>query len=122
MRVESALHGQALQVGVGDSFLDRRTFYAFIPAQHGGPFTLSGSTVRDMQFGGVAIPLSTLRYFSECKTPTWLIPAGQEPFSAPNTYYEEPHPAFSERFRQTFLNAYSKTASGPEFDTWTCKH
>jgi hypothetical protein len=119
---EAKYRGRMLAVGAGDNFTDLRTVYAFLPVLQGQPYVLNYASIRDLQFGGVALPQSTLQYFADCGTPVWLIPAGQDPFSALDTYYREPHPAFNDAFRNTFLSNYQRVASGPQYDTWVCKH
>lgn len=120
-QAEVRYRGQALEVGPGSDFTDPRTLYAALPVFRGEPYIVNSSAVRDLQFGGVELPQSTRDYFDDCKTPIWLIPAGQAPFSALNTYYTWPHPAFDEAFRKSFLLHYERVASGPQFDTWACK-
>lgn len=119
---EEKYRGRAIEVGVGSDFLDRRTLYAFIPVMQGQPYTINSSAIRDLQFGGAKLPIATLNYFERCGTAVWLIPAGQEPFTALNSYYAQPHMAFSEAFRSTFLRNYRRAETGSQFDTWVCKH
>jgi hypothetical protein len=118
---EIIYRGSALEVGVGNDFTDPRTLYVFIPVFDGQPYTLSSCAIRDLQLGGVELPQSTMDYFKQCKTPVWLIPSGQKPFTALDTYYSRPRPAFSDKFRSTFLNKYKRVSTGPQFDTWVCK-
>ncbi len=119
---ESKYQGRALEVGVGNSFTDARTMYAVLPVLQGQPHTINSSSIGDLQFGGAAMPGATLDSFRQCKTPVWLIPLGQEPFTALHTFFPEPHRAFDAAFRSTFVNSYQRVASGVQYDIWTCKH
>ena len=111
-----------MQVGIGDDFRDPRTFYAYAPTFDGQPYVISGGSVRDLQFGGVALPNSTVDYIRDCGTRVWLIPRGQQPFTAQNTYYAEEHRAFGDDFTSIFAANYRKTDSGPTYDVWICTH
>ena len=115
------LRGHTYQVGIGADFLDPRTRYAYIPTFEGQLYTVSGAAIRDLQFGGVAIPEATIRDLDFCKTESWLIPHGDEPFSAQNSYFETPHPAFDDSFRTAFRKNYHKVTTGVLYDTWSCK-
>ena len=119
-RFERSYPGKTLAVGIGVTFDDPRTRYAYVPVFHGQPYTISGAAIRDLQFGNIPIPVETVRYFEACGTAIWLIPKGQEPFSAGNSYYDRFHPAFEEEFRQAFRANYKLTESGKQFDVWTC--
>jgi hypothetical protein len=121
-RTEAKYRGENIAVGPGSDFTDPRTLYAYLPILRGQPYVINSSAIRDLQFGGVAIPQSTRDYFETCGTPVWLIPAGQTPFSALNTYYAQPHPAFDDTFRADFLRHYRRAESGSQFDVWVCKH
>lgn len=112
---------ETLAIGPGDDFRDPRTFYAYEPVFHGQPYLVSGAAVRDLQFGGVPIPESTVQMLQRCDTRVWLIPRGEIPFSAPNTYYETSHPAFDQNFRDSFFANYRLAESHAEYDVWTCK-
>ncbi len=119
-QAESTYKGQTIEVGIGNEFRDMRTRYGYLTTFDGQPYTISGAAIRDLQFGGVEIPESTVRYIDECRTQVWLMPSGGQPFSAANTYYETYHSGFDSSFRQAFLSHYRKTASGKLFDIWTC--
>lgn len=117
---ERARAGESMEVGVGSGFLDQRESYGYLTTFAGGPYTIAGAAIRDFQFGGIPIPPATLRYMAACGTHDWLIPKGEQPFSALNPYYDEPHPAFDDAFRQTFLEHYRKADAGRWYDLWTC--
>ncbi len=119
---EERYYGSTLQVGIGDDFRDARTFYGYEPVFHGQPYLISGASMRDIQFGGVNLPDKTLADLRRCGTRIWLIPAGQRPFTAPNTYYPDDHPAFGEGFTSTFAANYRKARSGAMYDVWICTH
>lgn len=119
-RDEASYKGRALEVGFGADFLDRRMEYVFVPPFDGEPYTFSATSVKDLQLGGVAMSPATLRYIETCGTQVWLIPKGDAPFTATNTYYDSYHPAFEEPFRRAFLAHYRKTGSGERFDIWSC--
>ena len=119
-QAESTYRGRTIEVGIGDEFRDMRTRYGFLTTFDGQSYTISGAAIRDLQFGGVDIPDSTIRYIEACGTQVWLIPSGRQPFSAANTYYDKYHSGFDEKFRQAFLSHYAKSASGKLFDVWTC--
>ena len=119
-QAESTYKGQTIEVGIGGEFRDMRTRYGYLTTFDGQPYTISGAAIRDLQFGGVKIPKSTIRYIEACATQVWLIPARGQPFSAANTYYEGYHYGFDEAFREAFSAHYRKSASGKLFDVWTC--
>ncbi len=121
LRAQNDHRGQTLEVGVGADFNDPRERYSYLTTFDGQPYTIAGAAIRDLQFGGVAIPLSTVRYVETCGTRNWLIPRGDVPFSAPNAYYDSIHPAFDTPFRNAFLGHYRKTGSGERFDLWSCR-
>ncbi|MBV8906236.1 MAG: hypothetical protein JOZ22_21575 [Acidobacteriia bacterium] len=118
--VKRTYPGRTLEIGIGRDFYDRRTRYSYVTTFDGQPYTLSGSAIRDLQFGGVGIPDATVRYIEDCQTQIWLIPKRQSPFTATNPYYSSYHPAFDERFRRAFLAHYNKIDSGELFDVWSC--
>ncbi len=118
---EARYGSSALQVGIGDDFRDARTFYSYAPVFSGAPYLTSGASVRDIQFGGVPLSVATVADVRNCVTAVWLIPRGQQPFSAQNTYYSTAHPAFDRAFRDAFASTYRRSSSGPFYDVWTCQ-
>ncbi len=117
---EDLFRGRTLEVGPGKDFEDPRTRYAYLPVFRGQPYTIAGAAIRDLQMGGAPIPDATVHYLESCGTQVWLIPRGDAPFSAPNSYYDTPHPAFEASFRQAFTSRYRRARSGELYDVWVC--
>jgi len=121
-RVEIAHPRVPVQVGIGSDFNDFRTFYGALTTLDGNPYTIGGLAVQELQVAGHQIPESTIQYIGRCGTPVWLIPKGDAPFSASDAYFPPDYPAFSQRFREVFLENYKIIGSGPLYDIWACSH
>ncbi len=120
-RDQKLYRGRTMEIGVGGDFEDRRTRYAYLTTFDGAQYTISGAAIRDLQEGGIPIPASTIQYIERCGTQVWLIPKGDAPFSASNSYFETPHAAFEPAFRDAFAAHYRLAASGELFDVWACR-
>jgi hypothetical protein len=117
---ETIYRGRTIEVGIGKDFEDPRTRYAYLPTFAGQPYTISGAAIRDLQIGDKPIPDATIQYLKSCGTQVWLIPKGDAPFSATNSYYETPHDAFDAPFQAAFIDRYHRVSSDELFDVWIC--
>jgi hypothetical protein len=124
--VEDQYKGHKVEVGVGDRSDNPAISYGAISALDGEPYTMNFAAIRDMQLGGVEVPDSTVNYIRACETEVWLIPKGEAPFAASNSYFESNHPAFGDSMRDAFAASYRKVDSlGVNslgvFDVWLCR-
>jgi hypothetical protein len=124
--VEDQYKGHKVEVGVGDRSDNPAISYGAISALDGEPYTMNFAAIRDMQLGGVEVPDSTVNYIRACETEVWLIPKGEAPFAASNSYFESNHPAFGDAMRDAFAASYRKVDSlGVNslgvFDVWLCR-
>ena len=118
--VEDRYKGHRIEVGIGDRWDDPLISYGAVSALDGEPYTLNFTAIRDMQLGGVEVPDSTATYIRSCGTDVWLIPKGEAPFAASNSYFESNHPAFGDALRDAFATHYRKVDSLAAFDVWVC--
>jgi len=116
--VEDEYKGRKVEVGIGDRSDDPVISYGAVTALDGEPYTLNFTAIRDMQLGGVEVPDSTVDYIRAGRADIWLIPRGEAPFAAGNSYFESDHPAFSEGMRDAFATRYHKVNSLSAFDVW----
>ena len=121
--VEREFPGQKVELGFGEQMGTHapKSWLNYQSAFDGEPYTLDGAALRDFQFGGMGVPDSTIEYMRSCGTAVWLIPKGERPFSAPNSYYASGRPVLDDRFREAFFARYEKARSKRFFDVWQCK-
>ena len=86
----------------------------------GMPYTLDAAALMDMQRSGLPLPPATLDSIARCATPTWLIPAGQEPFRL-ESFYPGGGDLFGPELRALFLARYERIEILRFYDVWRCR-
>jgi len=115
----SANAGLTVEMGVGDSIKNYpTTFYKGLLVLAGNPYTLDGAIITETSHLKIPLSPSTLVMIRSCRTKSWLIPKGEAPFAMIGYYGNR---AFSNNFREAFLESYEKRNSSTYFDIWVCK-
>lgn len=109
------------QFEVGYAADERLTFSRPVEVFLTGVYLLDQPAIQEHQLQGLAIPDATIDAIADCRVWYWLIPKGEEPFTARNRY-----PAmrgaklYSEEFRHTFFDTYHLAGRTSFFDIWEC--
>lgn len=111
--IEKLHEGKTMEIGYGNGYSEKpyndvRDCIP-LPVFHGNPLLVEGVALGDMGFVGVPIPPATIKRLEEGSIQVWLIPAGNAPFA---------NLAFSDNFRQAFLENYSLVSRMNFFDVW----
>jgi hypothetical protein len=112
--------GATIEVGYAAD--ERLTFSRPVDVFLTGVYLLDQPAIQEHQLQGIPIPAATVDAIADCRVWFWLIPKGEEPFTARNRY-----PAmrgarlYSEQFRQTFFGTYRLVGHTSFFDVWECR-
>jgi hypothetical protein len=84
-------------------------------------YLIDQPAVREQQLQGLELPRATMDAIASCRVRYWLIPRGEEPFSARNGYAAVfLRPMFPEEFRNVFRATYRRVATTAYYDIWSC--
>jgi hypothetical protein len=89
---------------------------------HSNSYLIDQPAVREHQLAGVEIPPATVAALRSCRITYWLVPKGNEPFSAHNAYPQTGFaPLYPDEFRRAFFESYARASSTAYFDVWQCR-
>lgn len=112
-------HPGVVEMGYGVN--DPWTFERPVLVFRNNAYLLDSPAVGEHQLAGVTIPPATFDALRQCRVNYWLIPKGEEPFTAVNMYPTVfPATVFPEEFRRVFLQWHTKVATTEYFDAWQC--
>jgi hypothetical protein len=84
-------------------------------------YLLDQPAIREQQLQGIELPRATIQAIAECRVNYWLIPKGEAPFSARNSYAAVLlRTLYPEEFRRVFEQAHSIVGSTTYYDIWQC--
>jgi hypothetical protein len=87
-----------------------------------GSHLLDQPAIREHQLAGIDLPRATIDAVARCRVNYWLIPRGEAPFSATNTYPAMNGKAlFPDAFREAFFRTHRQIEGTPYFDVWQCQ-
>jgi hypothetical protein len=84
-------------------------------------YLLDQPAIREHQLAGVEVPRATIDALSSCRVSYWLIPKGEAPFSAVNSYAAVLlRPLYPPAFRAAIEATYNRAGSTRYYDVWQC--
>jgi hypothetical protein len=84
-------------------------------------YLLDQPAIREHQLQGIEVPRATIQAIADCRVNYWLIPKGEAPFSARNSYAAVLlRSLYPEEFRRVFEQAHSIVGSTTYYDIWQC--
>ena len=108
-------------VEMGYAVDDPITFERPVLVFRNNAYLIDAPAVGEHQLAGLPIPTATIDALRNCRVNYWLIPKGEEPFTARNMYAAVfQQPLFSEEFRRVFLERHTRIATTRYFDAWEC--
>ena len=120
IRAFASDHAGTIEMGYGVS--DPITFARPILVFRNGSYLLDQPAIGEHQLAGIPIPDATLTALQSCRVSYWLIPKGEEPFTARNFYPAVRfQPLYPEPFRQVFRTSYARVSETRYFDVWQCQ-
>jgi hypothetical protein len=112
-------HSGVVEMGYGQT--EAMTFSRPLLVFRNGGYFIDQPAVREHQLAGVMLPEASTRQLRECRAEYWLIPKGEQPFSARNAYTAVLlQPLYPNAFLETFLATYKLSGSTSYFDVWQC--
>ena len=113
-------HPGIVEMGYGAD--DPMTFERPVLVFRNNAYLLDAPAVGEHQLAGLTIPPATLDALRQCRVSYWLIPRGEQPFTAVNMYPAVfPQPVFPDDFRRVFLEMHTRIATTQYFDAWQCR-
>jgi len=115
--VRRSFPGRGVAIGFGGNDSYPVGNLRCLPVLLGQPYLLDSVALMDFQQEGHEISAATREAIRRGAIPVWLIPTGDEPFTARNSYKPEA-PLFDTEFRRTFRECYSRRLRTKHFDVW----
>jgi hypothetical protein len=112
-------HRGEVAIGYGD--IEALTLIRPILTFRSNSYFIDQPAIREHQLQGVTLPASTIEALGRCRVNYWLIPKGETPFNARNSY-----PAvilmslYPSAFRDRFFATHTLVESTTYFDAWQC--
>ncbi len=113
-----------IQMGYGGDSTYEMTWQRPVLVLLGNSYELDADQMNEAGFAHLPLPRATLEELRSCRSPLYLIPKGDPPFSMRSLYhaagYNAPESLFPNTFREEFLHDYQKAESSQYFDVWRC--
>ena len=119
--VRAFLAGHEGIVEMGYGWTEAKSLIRPVVTFRNHSYLIDQPAVREYQLQGLDLPSSTIDAVRGCRAAYWLIPKGEQPFSAINSYPSvAKKPLYPPAFQAAFAATYRLTETTKHYDVWTC--
>jgi hypothetical protein len=120
IRAFASTHDGVVEMGYGQT--EASSFGRPVLVFRNNSYLIDQPAVREHQLAGLEIPQATIDEVTSCRIRYWLIPKGETPFSAVDSYAAVfGRPLYAPEFRAAFTSAYQLVERTRYYDVWQCR-